>query len=120
MILDVQFDENVLELNTHFEEDQYVLTAEFEENTLELNAQFEEAHNTFDVNLGEIQVIRHTEIITDLPFYEGNYDVTPKVDAQTLKTAKTIMLEDVTIRSIPYFETSNMSGGNTVYIGTEI
>lgn len=52
--------------------------------------------------------------------YEGDYIVTPKVDQQTLATKGAIMKNDVTILEIPYFETSNNSGGNTVYIAKEI
>lgn len=52
--------------------------------------------------------------------YEGDYVVTPKVDQQTLDTKGAIMRDDVTILAIPYFETSNNSGGNTAYIAKEI
>lgn len=52
--------------------------------------------------------------------YEGDYIVTPKVDQQKLDTKDAIMRDDVTILAIPYFETSNNSGGNTVYIAKEI
>ena len=52
--------------------------------------------------------------------YEGPYDVTPKVTAQTLPTAKKLMREDVSVRAIPYFDVSNPAGGNTVYIANEV
>lgn len=52
--------------------------------------------------------------------YEGDYIVTPKVEQQTLDTKGAIMGDDLTILAIPYFETSNNSGGNTVYIAKEI
>lgn len=52
--------------------------------------------------------------------YEGEYVVTPKVDQQKLDTKGAVMNDDVTILAIPYFETSNNSGGNTVYIAKEI
>lgn len=52
--------------------------------------------------------------------YEGPYDVTPKVTAQTLPTAKKFMQEDVSIRAIPYFDVSNPAGGNTIYIAKEV
>ena len=51
--------------------------------------------------------------------YEGPYDVTPKVTAQTLPTAKKLMREDVSVRAIPYFDVSNSAGGNTIYIANE-
>lgn len=52
--------------------------------------------------------------------YEGPYDVTPKVTAQTLQTAQKLMREDVSVRAIPYFDVSNPAGGNTVYIANEV
>ena len=50
---------------------------------------------------------------------DGDYEVTPKVDAQSLPTATKVMLQDVQINKIPYFETSN-EYGNTIYIGSEV
>ena len=56
----------------------------------------------------------------NLSIYNGDYTVTPSVEEQTLKTANKKMLEDVTVKKIPFYETSNLSGGNTVYIGSEV
>ena len=52
--------------------------------------------------------------------YDGPYDVTPKVMAQTLSTAKKLMRDDVSVRAIPYFDVSNPAGGNTIYIANEV
>ena len=52
--------------------------------------------------------------------YTGAYEITPKVDSQVMKTAQKMMTDDVTIHSIPYFETSNTAEGETAYIGTEV
>lgn len=49
--------------------------------------------------------------------YTGEYVVIPRSFEQSLETAQRYLLEDVTVRKIPYFETSNESG-TTVYIGT--
>lgn len=51
--------------------------------------------------------------------YEGAYTVTPRFYEQTLETQGKYMHGDVTVLEIPYFETSNLSGGTTVYIATE-
>lgn len=48
--------------------------------------------------------------------YEGDYEVTPKVEEQTLETKGKVMKEDVHIKSVPVYETTNNSGGSTVYI----
>lgn len=52
--------------------------------------------------------------------YEGDYEVTPRVEGQELKTKHLYMTDDVTIHAIPFFEVGNTSGGNTVYIANEI
>ena len=51
--------------------------------------------------------------------YQGDYAVTPKVGAQTMPTKGKVMGADVTVLAIPIYETSNNSGGNTVYIAKE-
>lgn len=52
--------------------------------------------------------------------YTGSYEVTPKTSEQSLKTKDRHLTDDVTVKAIPFFETSNNSGGNTVYIGSEV
>lgn len=52
--------------------------------------------------------------------YEGEYDVAPKVESQTLPTKEKYLLKDVTIKEIPFFEVSNLEGGQTIYIGKEL
>lgn len=68
-------------------------------------------------DFGEIQTV--TKYVGGEP-YEGDYSVTPKVTAQTMPTKEKVMLEDLTINSIPLYSVSNNSGGNTIYIGKEI
>ena len=69
---------------------------------------------TEDVVFGKIQ------LSGNLSIYNGDYTVTPSVEEQTLKTANKKMLEDVTVKKIPFYETGNLSGGHTVYIGSEV
>lgn len=53
--------------------------------------------------------------------YDGVYVVTPKINIdQILETKDKIMENDVTVLKIPLWETSNESGGTTVYIAMEI
>lgn len=54
------------------------------------------------------------------PYYDGEYEVIPKRTEQTLYTTNKTMSHDVTIKEIPYSETSNMAGGQTFYIAKEI
>jgi hypothetical protein len=56
----------------------------------------------------------------DVPEYQGEYNVTPKIVEQTLPTKEKLLLEDMTIKAIPFFNVSNTSGGSTVYIGKEV
>lgn len=51
--------------------------------------------------------------------YGGQYVVTPRVYEQKLKTKGAIMNDDVTVKSIPFFNVGNQSGGSTAYIGSE-
>ena len=61
------------------------------------------------------------DISGDYPLYSGQYTVTPKAkESQVLPTAKTVLLNDVTVKKVPLYQTSNTSGGNTVYIATEV
>lgn len=51
-----------------------------------------------------------------LPYYQGTYNVIPKVIEQKLETKNKSMTDDVTIEKIPYNETHNKTGV-TVTIG---
>lgn len=72
---------------------------------------------SFHVQFGEIHTVEVD--VSGMPVYDGDYTITPKVDAQTLATKDTRMRDDVTIKAIPYFETSNDSG-TTIFIGSEV
>lgn len=64
---------------------------------------------------GEVGIV--TEVIGgDYPVYSGDNIVTPTMEQQTLNTKNKILLDDVTIKKIPLYETTNLSGGTTVYI----
>ena len=59
-------------------------------------------------------------IVDDTEHYNGDYEIIPKSTDQIMQTRSKIMDYDVTIRKVPYFETGNEQGGNTVYIGGSI
>lgn len=53
----------------------------------------------------------------DYPIYDGATDITPKANEQTvLETAEKLVLQDITVFEVPYFQVSNPQGGNTAYI----
>ena len=68
----------------------------------DFNLQFKESNN-FTLEWGEVY------FITPDP-YPGPYEVTPSRQEQTLGTTGMAMLEDVTIRAIPYIEVPNEYG----------
>lgn len=50
--------------------------------------------------------------------YTGEYTVIPDTfDQIILDTEQKLMLGDVTVEPVPYYETTNPAGGFTVYIG---
>ena len=52
--------------------------------------------------------------------YSGSYEVTPKAhQTQTLDTSGKVLSEDLVIHEVPYYQTSNSSGGVTSYIAKE-
>lgn len=62
-----------------------------------------------DFEIGEVTVVGH------LPWYEGEYTVTPKAfDETILPTRQKSMRMDVTVEEIPYAETSNIYGTTVV------
>lgn len=63
---------------------------------------------------------QESSVVKEIDPYCGSYDVTPMVSVQTLPTAQKRMIQDMTINSIPYFETSNSHNGKTAYIGSEV
>lgn len=76
---------------------------------------FETAFGTFVTITTEVPVPG-----SDVEVYEGAYTVTPKVEAQTLLTANKFLQDDVSVHGVPFYEVSNTSGGNTVYIASEV
>lgn len=57
----------------------------------------------------------------DVPEYKGDYVVIPKAyTEQVLETQGRKMNNNVTVKEVPYYETSNVDGGETVYIAGEV
>jgi hypothetical protein len=52
--------------------------------------------------------------------YEGDYEVTPKTTEQILYTKHKTMSDDLTVKAIPRYDVSNLSGGKTIYIANEV
>lgn len=71
--------------------------------------------NEFD---GELNITVGANGIKE--YYDGEYTVIPKVEAQILDTEEKYLKKNILVNEIPKFETSNASGGTTVYIGSEV
>lgn len=71
----------------------------------------------FDAAFSSVQL---AAVVQELEPYTGEYAVTPAVTAQTIHTAQKRMTQDMIIREIPYYATSNPQKGETVYIGSEV
>lgn len=65
----------------------------------------------FSLEFQEIVVIHADD------WYDGPYEITPKVKEQIFPTYEKGMRDDLTVFAIPYAEVINISGGYTVTIG---
>lgn len=57
--------------------------------------------------------------VTQLPTYDGSYEVTPTLEKQVLLTSGKLMSDNVTVTAVPTYEVTNSSGGTTFYIAKE-
>ena len=89
----------------------------FNQTDQRLKVRFNSSGKAFQVGFKGIQQVT---VDADVEFYTGDYEVTPKVDEQTMPTKDKYLVDDVTIKAIPYFNVGNNSGGSTVYIGSEV
>lgn len=94
-----------------------ILNIEFQENRT-FDVELQENNLTFDVGFTNLQIVAPGGYGVET--YNGEYEVTPTPEQQVLQTAFRYMEDNVTVKSIPFFETSNQTGGNTVYIASEV
>ena len=83
-----------------------------------IKVQFNSNNMCIDTTFAHLQEVTIRE--NNVSPYTGEYSVTPRINEQMLLTAQKLMTENVKIKAIPYFETSNNSDGKTIYIGTEV
>lgn len=83
----------------------------FEETIQRMQVDFQ-APQEMQVDFGNIQ-----PIIVNAETYTGGYEVTPKVKPQTMPTANKLMVADVQVKAIPFYEVSNLENGKTIIIG---
>ena len=90
-----------------------IVKVQFTEITKNLPVKFVESGGTLHAKMGEIHKV--TEYIGGEE-YEGAYEVTPKVEAQTMQTKNKVLIDDMTIKGIEIHRVKNNGGGTTVYI----
>ena len=91
-----------------------IIRVNFSSSNVKLDAKLNETDERVGANFGEVQTV--TEYVGG-ELYQGEYEITPKVEAQTLLTAKKVLERNVTIKKIPYAEVQNNANGKTVTIG---
>ena len=90
-----------------------LFNVDFRQINRQMDVSFDASEERVSVDFGVIQTAA-----VNYERYAGEYDVTPKVEAQSLATKNKFLTDDVRIHEIPYFDVGNTSGGSTVYIGT--
>lgn len=92
------------------------VSAEELKGSLKTNLNVEGALRSKNLIKGEIELPN----FSDYPTYQGEYVVTPKTyAASVLETQGKLLISDVIVTKIAYYETSN-EFGKTVYIGSEV
>ena len=93
------------------------ISVKFTEISKTLPVKVEDNLENLATSVGEVQTV--TKYIGG-EVYEGNYEVTPKLEAQSLPTKNKVLTDDVTVKSIPIFRVTSPSGGTTLYIAKEM
>lgn len=56
-------------------------------------------------------------VMDEYDAYAGSYEIVPKaLESQTLETRNKVMKQDLVVKEVPYWETSNDANGKTAYI----
>lgn len=77
----------------------------------------QEARLLGKISCSEKRLIGCMSIPVGFENYNGDYNVVPKMEGQTLETQDKRMTKNVTIEPIPFYEVSNPQGGITFIIG---
>ena len=88
------------------------LKVRFSETANKISPIFGERTKKLSPNMGELHTV--TEYLGEQ--YTGAYEVTPKLEAQTLPTKDKVLTNNLTVKEIEIHRVKNSSGGITVYI----
>lgn len=88
------------------------LDVKFAHTTKTIDTKFTESDQTLGVAFSGLQAIGEKK-----EYYTGDYEITPKVNAQILPTADKVLTDDLTVKAIPIYKVANTQNGITVTIG---
>lgn len=114
---DVRFTELNQKFDVKFTESDQSFNVRFAESDQAFDIRFAETDQNFDAGFSNFVLVEHN---TACEPYLGDYSITPKVSDQKVPVKNKMMVKDLTVEKIPYFEVSNTSGGVTATIGSEV
>ena len=80
----------------------------------------EKLHGTLSATSATLHGTLSARSVIGAELYEGAYTVLSAAhEAEELPTANKHLIKNITVEKIPYYETSNLSDGITIYIGDE-
>lgn len=80
----------------------------------------EKLHGTLSATSATLHGTLSAQSVIGADIYDGEYTVHSEAhEVQTLPTANKHLIKNITVEKIPYYETSNLSDGITIYIGDE-
>lgn len=91
------------------------ISVQFNQTNQKLAVEFNSNEKQLGVDFKNFQFV---SVGIEAEYYKGEYELTPKVDAQVIPTAQKMMMDDLTVMAIPIYSVSNTAGGATFYIAT--
>lgn len=80
----------------------------------------ENLHGTLSATSATLHGTLSARSVIGAEIYDGAYSVHSAAhEMQELPTANKHLVKNITVEKIPYYETSNLSDGITIYIGSE-
>lgn len=80
----------------------------------------EKLHGTLSATSATLHGTLSAQSVIGADIYDGEYTVHSEAhEVHTLPTANKHLIKNITVEKIPYYETSNLSDGITIYIGDE-
>ena len=117
MNLSINLETESMAFDSDLKTESMVIEVDFEAENMVVDVDFEAESMTIESDFGE--VYRLTEYVGG-ELYQGEYEIVPTVEGQTLETKDRVLIENIKILEIPFYNVSNTAGGSTVYIAKEL